>query len=150
MAGIELSGKPDFIVGSMVNAGLQGIALDQEIDAMKRKMDAGARFFITPPLFDISSIEPFMNKINTSDVHIIPTVMLLKSLGMARYMSRNMKHVYITDELVKRIQKAPDKVRECIRIAQESVSAVKKNGFSGAMISTIGWEDRLYDIIHGI
>ncbi len=150
MAGIELSGKPDFIVGSMVNSGLEGTALDQEIDAMKRKMDAGARFFITPPLFDISSIEPFMNKINTSDVHIIPTVILLKSLGMARYMSRNMKHVYIPDELVKRIQKAPDKVRECIRIAQESVSAVKKNEFSGAMISTIGWEDRLYDIIHGI
>ncbi|MBC2715035.1 MAG: 5,10-methylenetetrahydrofolate reductase [Desulfobacteraceae bacterium] len=150
MAGIELSGSPDFTVGSMVNSGLEGTDLDREIDAMKRKIDAGVRFFITPPLFDVSAIEPFMNKINTSGIHIIPTVVLLKSLGMARYMARNMKHVYIPDELVKRIQKAPDKVRECIRIAKESVSAVKKNGFSGAMISTIGWEDRLYDIIHGI
>jgi methylenetetrahydrofolate reductase (NADH) len=150
MAGIEISGNPDFIVGSIVNSGLEGTALDAEIDAMNRKIDAGARFFITPPLFDISAIEPFMNKINTSNIHIIPTVMLLKSLGMARYMSRNMKHVYIPDELVKRIQKAPDKVRECVRIAQESVSSIKDNGFSGTMISTIGWEDRLYDIIHGI
>ena len=150
MAGIEISGNPNFIVGSMVNSGLEGTALDAEIDAMNRKIDAGASFFITPPLFDISAIEPFMNRINNSDIHIIPTVMLLKSLGMARYMSRNMKHVYIPDELVKRIQKAPDKVRECIRIAQESVSSIKENGFSGTMISTIGWEDRLYDIIHGI
>ncbi len=150
MAGIDLSGCPDFNVGSMVNAGLEGIELDREIDAMKEKIDAGARFFITPPLFDVSAIEPFMNKINTSSIHIIPTVVLLKSLGMARYMARNMKHVYLPDELVKQIQKAPDKVRECIRIAGNTVSAIKKNGFSGTMISTLGWEDRLYDIIHGI
>jgi 5,10-methylenetetrahydrofolate reductase len=92
-----------------------------------------------------------MNRINANDdIHIIPTVVLLKSLGMARYMSRNMKHVHISDDLIKRIQKAPDKVKECVRIAKDTVSEIKKNGFSGAMISTIGWEDRLYDIIHGI
>jgi len=148
MAGIDLSGSPDFNVGSMVNTGLKGAELDREIDAMKQKIDAGARFFITPPLFDVSAIEPFMNRIDNSSIHIIPTVVLLKSLGMARYMARNMKHVYVPDELVKQIQKAPDKVRECIRIAGDTVSAIKTNGFSGAMISTLGWEDRLYDIIH--
>lgn len=150
MAGIELAGAPDFLVGSMVNSGLEGNALDQEIDAMNRKIDAGVRFFVTPPLFDLSAIEPFMNKINSKDIHIIPTVVLLKSLGMARYMSRNMKHVYISDELIRRIQKAPDKVRECVRIAKDTVFALKTNGFSGAVLSTMGWEDRLADIIHGI
>ena len=150
MTGIELSGSPDFLVGSMVNSGLEGKELDQEIDAMKRKIDAGVRFFITPPLFDVSAIEPFMNKIDTKDIHIIPTVVLLKSLGMARYMARNMKNVHIPDELVKQIQKAPDKVRECIQIARDTISAIRENKFSGAIISTIGWEDKLYDIIHGI
>ena len=150
MAGIELSGAPEFLVGSMVNSGLEGNALDLEIDSMNRKIDAGVRFFVTPPLFDVSTIEPFMNKINTDNIHFIPTVVLLKSLGMARYMARNMKHVHISDDLIRRIQKAPDKVRECIRIAKDTVSALKTNGFSGAVVSTIGWEDRLADIIHGI
>ena len=151
MAGIELAGSPDFTAGSMVNSGLKGVELDREMDAMKQKIDAGVRFFITPPLFDVSAIEPFMNKISTNDdIHIMPTVVLLKSLGMARYMSRNMKHVHISDDLIKQIQKAPDKIKECMRIARDTVSKSKKNGFSGAMISTIGWEERLYDIIHGI
>ncbi|MGB9498606.1 MAG: methylenetetrahydrofolate reductase [Dissulfuribacterales bacterium] len=150
MAGIELAGAPEFLVGSMANSGLEGNALTQEIDAMNRKIDEGVRFFVTPPLFDISAIEPFMNKIDTKNIHIIPTVVLLKSLGMARYMARNMKHVYIADELIRRIQKAPDKIRECVRIAKDTVSALKTNGFSGAVVSTIGWEDRLADIIHGI
>ncbi|RJP93992.1 MAG: 5,10-methylenetetrahydrofolate reductase [Desulfobacteraceae bacterium] len=155
MAGIELTGSPEFLVGSTVNAGLEGSALSQEIEAMKRKIDAGVRFFITPPVFDVAAMEPFMcetasQHIDTKHIHIIPSVVLLKSLGMARYMAKNMKHIRISDALIKRIQNAPDKVRECVRIASETVSDIKSNGFSGAMISTMGWEDRLQDIIHGI
>lgn len=154
MAGIELSGKPEFLVGAAVNTGLQGEELGNEIEAMKRKIDAGVRFFITPPLFDISAISPFMNEMkaikSTAPIHLIPTVVLLKSLGMARYMARNMKHVHVPDDLIKRIQNAPDKVRECVRIASETVAAIKENGFGGVMISTMGWEDRLPEIIHGI
>lgn len=154
MAGIELSGSPEFIVGATLNTGLTGSDMFPEIESMKHKIDAGVRFFITPPLFDIAAIGPFMNevgKIKTSaPVHVFPTVVLLKSLGMARYMAKNMKHIRISDALIKRIQNAPDKVRECVRIASETVAEIKSSGFSGVMISTMGWEDRLQDIIHGI
>jgi hypothetical protein len=51
--------------------------------------------------------------------------------------------------LIKRIQKAPDKVRECIQIAGEMVARLKAEGFSGVMISTIGWENRLPEILGG-
>lgn len=154
MAGVELSGKPEFLVGAAVNAGLSGEALAKEISAMKRNIGAGVRFFITPPLFDVAAVTPFMaeiRKLNLSTpIHLIPTVVLLKSLGMARYMARNMKNVHVPEELIKRIQNAPDKVRECVRIARETLAAVKDGGFSGAMISTMGWEDRLPEIIQGV
>ena len=52
MAGIELTGAPRFIVGSTVNAGAGGQALALELDNMKKKLEAGAGFFITPPLFE--------------------------------------------------------------------------------------------------
>ncbi|MEZ4551367.1 MAG: hypothetical protein R2874_13065 [Desulfobacterales bacterium] len=41
-------------------------------------------------------------------------------------------------------------MRECVRIAKDTAAAIKENGFPGTVISTIGWEDKLYDIIHGI
>jgi len=154
MAGIELSGSPEFLVGATLNTGLTGSDMFPEIESMKHKIDAGVRFFITPPLFDIAAIEPFMNEVKkiktAAPVYVIPTVVLLKSLGMARYMAKNMKHIRISDALIKRIQNAPDKVRECFRIASETVAEIKSGGFSGAMISTMGWEDRLQNIIHGI
>ena len=101
-------------------------------------------------MFDLSVFGPFLNRIDRSRVAVIPTVLLLKSAGMARYMSRNVEHVVIPDSLIARIQNAPDKVRECIQIAAEMIAALRSEGFSGVSVSTIGWEDKLPDILERI
>jgi 5,10-methylenetetrahydrofolate reductase len=147
MAGIELLGSPEFLLGSTVDAGARGKSPELVLEEMNKKMEAGTRFFITPPLFDLSAIEPFIKRVDLKQVNIIPTVLLLKSLGMARYMARNVDHIYIPDDLIKRIQKSPEKVRECVLIAAEMVNALKTEGFSGVLISTIGWEHKLSDIL---
>jgi 5,10-methylenetetrahydrofolate reductase len=77
-------------------------------------------------------------------------VLLLKSLGMARYIARNVNNTFIPDALIERIQRAPDKVRECINISSEMVRNLKKEGFSGALLATIGWEDKLPEILKRI
>lgn len=150
MAGIELAGAPQFLVGSTADIGAQGKSPDLAVEEMMKRNKAGATFFITPPLFDPAILNPFLQRVDRTKVTIIPTVLLLKSLGMARYIQRNMEHVHIPDELITRLQRAPDKVRECIRIAAELVSALKTEGFSGVLLSTIGWEHRLSEIIEGI
>ena len=150
MAGIDLSGSPQFLVGSTVDAGAKGKSPELVLEEMNKKINAGAEFFITPPLFDLSAIEPFIKKVNTEKAKIIPTVLLLKSLGMARYMVRNVDNVFIPDSLITRIQKSPDKVRECTLIAAEMVATLKKEGFSGVLLSTIGWESKLPQILERI
>ena len=93
---------------------------------------------------------PFVKKAQALQVAIIPTVVLLKSLGMARYMAKNMGHIAMPDELISRLQKAPDKVKECTLIAAETVRALKEEGFSGVMIATIGWEHKLPEILERV
>ena len=150
MAGIELSGSPDFLVGSTVNAGAKGKSPELVIEEMNKEIEAGVQFFISPPLFDLSAIEPFTKKVDIRKAKVIPTVLLLKSLGMARYMMRNVENVYVPDSLVDRIQKSPDKVRECTLIASEMVSLLKNEGFSGVHIATLGWEHKLPEILERI
>jgi hypothetical protein len=41
-------------------------------------------------------------------------------------------------------------VRECVRIAIEQVAAIKAEGFKGVVLSTLGWEHKLPDIVEGI
>lgn len=147
MAGIELAGNPQYFIGSTVNAGAKEKDLETELVDMNQKTEKGTNFFILPPLFDISGIEPFLKRVDRKKVHLIPTVVLLKSVGMARYMQRNMDHVYIPQTLIQRIQKSEDKPRECLRIAADMINALKKEGFSGVLISTIGWEHKIPEIL---
>jgi len=147
MAGIELAGAPEFLSGSTVNAGAIAKSPELELEEMNKKIEAGATFFVTPPLFDIAAITPFLKRVDRRQTIIIPTVLLLKSLGMARYMARNMQDVYIPEALIERLRKSPDKVRECIRIAGELVAGLKQEGFDGVLLATIGWEHKLPEIL---
>jgi methylenetetrahydrofolate reductase (NADPH) len=147
MAGIELAGSPEFLVGSTINAGAIGKSPELELEEMHKKIEGGATFFITPPLFDIGALAPFMKRVDRQNTIIIPTVLLLKSLGMARYIARNMQDVYIPAALIERIRKAPDKVRECIQIAAELVTTLKREGFDGVLLATLGWEHKLPEIL---
>jgi 5,10-methylenetetrahydrofolate reductase len=150
MAGIELAGAPEFFIGATVDAGAKGKSPELVVEEMKQKVAAGAQFFITPPLFDLSAIEPIGKRVDIKSENIIPTVLLLKSLGMARYMARNVQHIYIPDDLITRIQKSPDRVRECVLIAAEMVNTLKAEGFSGVLLSTLGWEHKLSEILDKI
>ena len=147
MAGVELIGAPAFLVGTTANAGAKGKSPEIEWEDMNQKLEAGAEFFITPPLFDLDAIDPFLKKIDLQKSKIIPTVLLLKSIGMARYIARNMEHIHIPEALIQRIQKAPDKARECLVIASELISQLKVKGFGGVMIATLGWEQKLPEIL---
>jgi 5,10-methylenetetrahydrofolate reductase len=141
MAGIELKGAPKFLVGSTVNAGAP------ELAEMDKKIAAGVRFFVTSPIFDLEVLDRFMKRLEGRRAFIIPTVLLLKSVGMARYMQRHMDQVQIPEDFVARIQKAPERVRECVQIAGELVAGLRFRGASGVLIATIGWEDKLPAIL---
>ena len=81
---------------------------------------------------------------------VFASIVLLKSLGMARYIARNVGHTHIPDSLIERIQSAPDKVKACLEIAGETTRALKQAGFAGVMLATIGWEDKLPEILKRI
>ncbi len=147
MAGVELRGAPAFTVGSTVNPGGGAKAMDLELAELDEKLAQGAEFFVTPAVFDLEVLEGFKRRLEGRRVNIIPTVMLLKSVGMARYIERHMPQVKIPAEVIRRIQNASDRVRECVKIAGELVRAAKEKGFSGVSISTIGWEDKLAAIL---
>jgi methylenetetrahydrofolate reductase (NADPH) len=142
LAGVDLKGAPKFLVGSTlkVPSGSEGAAA--ELADLDRKIAAGASFFTTQPVFDLEVLEKFRQQAGERPATIIPTVLLLKSVGMARYINRHME-MKIPEDLITRIHKAPERVRECAQIAAEFVVALKEKGFPGVLISTIGWEDKV-------
>lgn len=146
MVGIELDGATDLFCGTTTEAGAKGKSTEVEVEEVLRRVEAGARFFITSPVFDLDLLEPFRKRLN-GGITFIPTVMLLKSLGMVRYIRSNLPHIYIPEPIMDRLAAAPDKVRECVLIAAEIIREVKERGFGGVYLVTLGWEHRLPDIV---
>jgi methylenetetrahydrofolate reductase (NADPH) len=125
MAGRELQGIPKFLVGATTNATTKGKELKAEVEAVKKKIERGAAYFLSPPLFDISSIQPFLELIA----------------------GENIKIIEIPRSLIERIEDADDIPRELIHIATEMIATLKREGFSGVLLSTAGWERRLPEIL---
>ena len=126
---------------------IEHAALNIELETLKKKVELGVEYVVTNPIFDLRKFEQFVKRLEPKQIGVIPTVLLLKSAGMARYIDRNIKGISIPPEMIRDIQKAPDKVQECVRIAGNLVSRIQEMGMAGVLISTAGWEDKLPQIL---
>ncbi len=146
LSGNELSGSPDFCLGSEVNAGLKDGAREVEIVKMEKKIQAGAQFFITPTQYDLKAFIDFTARVAPFKVPVFPQVTILKSVGMARFMCRHMDGVVIPDEIFDRLGKAPDKAKEGIAIAADMIKALR-DVCPGVLLVAIGEEGRLAEVL---
>ena len=146
LSGSELSGAPTFNVGCALAQCKDEKSLDCELELTKRKVEAGAKFIVTPPVFDLARFESFIDRAKGLGAPIIPSVYLLKSVGAARYIATNEPEAGVSEELIRRIRKASDREMECIRIAGEITAALRELA-QGVRIITLGWEHRLPAIL---
>jgi 5,10-methylenetetrahydrofolate reductase len=146
LAGLELNGRPSFIVGCTMEQWADEPALDRELELTRKKVEAGAGFVVTPAVYDLSLFGSFMERARGLGVPIIATVFLLKSVGSARYIANTEPASGLSEELIRRIRKASDRENECIRVAGETVAALKELA-QGVRIITLGWEHRLPAIL---
>ncbi len=142
MAGNDLDGFPKFFVGAEVNPGLEPGALELEISDMEKQIRMGANFFLTPAIFDIDLLEKFMRKVEHLKVPIFAGVTILKSAGMARYMNRVMRGVFVREETITKLLKAPDKLKASTEIASSLIKGMK-GLCQGIYVIPIGWEKRV-------
>lgn len=146
LAGFELNSSPSFTTGCTVAPCLNDKEITEELELAQQKIAAGAKFIVVPPVFDVAHCEPFLTKVKALGVPVIATVFLIKSVGIARYMAVNEPSSHITEELIRRIRKASDRETECLKIAGETIAALKTK-VDGVKIETLGWEHRLPAIL---
>jgi 5,10-methylenetetrahydrofolate reductase len=142
LAGNDLDGFPKFFVGAEVNPGLEPGALELEISDMEKQIRMGANFFLTPAIFDIDLLEKFMRKVEHLKVPILAGITILKSAGMARYMNRVMRGVFVPEETITKLLKAPDKLKASTDIASTLIKGMK-DLCQGIYMIPIGWERRV-------
>lgn len=146
MGGRELSGKPFFNLGASIAPWRDAAEASLRVAEAKAAVAKGASFLVAPPVFDLASFKDFAAQLKDVDAVLIASVLLLKSVGMARYLNQNMPGVNIDEASIKRIRSASDRPAECVKIAAETVQGLK-GICGGALLITAGWEDRLPQIL---
>jgi 5,10-methylenetetrahydrofolate reductase len=143
LAGFDLEGAPEFTVGCRLSSWPEDeAALEEEIGLMRQKVAEGARYFITPPVFNTDRLANFVKAATSLEVPIFASVFLIKSVAVARYIATHEPNAGISEDLIRRMRKSADRELEGIKIAAELVSRLSELT-RGVLIQTMGWEYRL-------
>jgi homocysteine S-methyltransferase len=122
-------GKPTaFSIGVGVNPG--AVNLEEEIRRFEWKVEAGAEYAITQPVFDTEQLRVFLDKISHVKIPIIAGIWPLVSYRNAEFLHNEVPGVNVTPEILERMRGASDKGKEDAReegivIARESLLEVR-------------------------
>jgi methionine synthase / methylenetetrahydrofolate reductase(NADPH) len=138
--GIDLGGnqigKP---TGYLIGVGLNPAALEieTELRRFELKVQAGADFAITQPVFDVKNLIEFLVRIKHLRIPIIAGLWPLVSLRNAEFMNNELPGVSVPAEIMKRMQATTSKedaLAEGINIAREMLRQLK-NEVQGVQVS---------------
>ncbi|QQS32601.1 MAG: bifunctional homocysteine S-methyltransferase/methylenetetrahydrofolate reductase [Acidobacteriota bacterium] len=122
-------GKPTaFSIGVGVNPG--AVNLEEEIRRFEWKVEAGAEYAITQPVFDTEQLRTFLDRIEHVRIPIVAGIWPLVSYRNAEFMHNEVPGVNVTPEILERMRIASDKSKEHAReegiaIARESLLEVR-------------------------
>ncbi len=146
MSGFDLDGAPDFSIGCTLTPFADDKGRDAALLRAQEKVKAGASYIIIPPVFDVADNAALLARISELGVPVIATVFLLKSLAIAQYIANSDPGAGISNDLIRRIRKSSNREQEGIKIAGETVLALKEKS-QGVLIQTLGWEHKLPEIL---
>ncbi len=119
-------GSTGFTISVAANPGVPDI--EHEIRRFEYKVQAGAEFAITQPVFDLSLLEKFLRRVEGFRIPVIAGIWPLSSLRNAEFMKNELK-VSIPEDLLKRMENASSSkeagIAEGVKIAQEMLAAVR-------------------------
>jgi homocysteine S-methyltransferase len=129
--GLDIGANPfgastNFAIGVSANPGAPDI--ENELRRLRFKVEAGAEYVITQPVFDLTLLEQFIRRIEFYRIPVIAGIWPLTNLRNAEFMKNDLR-VSVPEWIMLRMAQADTAEAaqgEGIRIAQEMVEAVRQ------------------------
>jgi methionine synthase I (cobalamin-dependent)/5,10-methylenetetrahydrofolate reductase len=138
--GLDLAGNPigdptGFSIAVGVNPG--AINLDDELRRLDWKIEAGAEYMVTQPVFDLRLLEEFMKRIEHCRLPILCGIWPLVSYRNAEFMNNEVPGASVPADILERMRKTTTREEgfyEGVAIARETYERVK-NDVAGVQLS---------------
>ena len=147
-------GRPTgYLIGVGSNPG--AVDLDFELKRFQYKVEAGAEFAITQPVFDVEQLKTFLKRIEHCRIPVIAGIWPLASLRNAEFMNNEVPGVHVPAEIMERMRGAEQRAEgaskeEGIQIARETLLQVR-DLVQGVQVSApFGKVERALDVISAV
>jgi methionine synthase / methylenetetrahydrofolate reductase(NADPH) len=128
--GLDIGGNPmgsqtALLIGVGANPG--ALNMDEEVRRFEWKVQAGAEYIVTQPVFDLNLLETFMKRVEHCKVPFIAGIWPLTSFRNAEFMVNELR-VPVPEEYMermRRVENAEAARKEGVLIAQEMVRRVQ-------------------------
>ena len=144
--GDEVKQPPRYFIGATASP-----ADPKDVDRTLEKVDAGAEFLQTQPVFDPAPFSQWLTEIRkrAKDVAILAGVLILRSAEQADRLAK-VPGIALPDVIRKRIHDAADGEAEGIAIAIETVRALRAlPGVNGVHLYAIEWPEAIPIVVRG-
>lgn len=143
-------GSPTFFcVGVAVNPNADD--LQREMDRFERKVRAGANFAFTQPLYDLGTLEDFLQKASHVKIPILLGVLPLRSHKHAEFMHYEVPGISVPEEIRERMRKAKDQSAQVgTSVARELLERAKGMVDGVYLMPSFGRFEVISEVLEGI
>ncbi len=153
--GLDLGGNPigtgtGFVIGVGANPGLTD--LDEEIRRFEYKVEAGAEYAVTQPVFDMRLLENFLKRIEHCRIPVVAGIWPLTSVRNAEFMKNELR-VSVPDSILERMARAqtPEAARaEGVAIAREMLIAARQMAQGAQISAPLGRYSSAVDVLEAL
>jgi len=142
LSGDEIRNPPAYLVGATASPFTKPMSAD--ITKTVEKVQAGAEFLQTQPVFDLATFSQWLAELRRTDareVAIIAGVLILRSAEQTERLAK-VPGIALGPDVVERMTKAPNGEAEGIAIAVEMVRSLKAlPGVRGVHLYAIEWPE---------
>ena len=126
--GGSIGAPTEFVIG--VAANHEAVDQEREVRRFRYKVDAGADFAVTQPVFDPVSLERFLERVSGGDIPVIAGIWPLLDLRNAEFLANEVPGVSVPAATVERMRRAQASgaeaaLEEGVAIALEMIEAVR-------------------------
>lgn len=121
-----------------------------QISRLRQKAEAGAQYIQTQGVFDLDQFRDFLEDADKAGIRIpiMAGIIPLKSAGMARFMNRSVPGIAVPEEVIARLDAAPDGQQAGMEQAAELIARIREEKLSaGVHIMAVGAERNVPKIL---
>jgi homocysteine S-methyltransferase len=123
ITGHDIGQPTGFRIGVTVNLAAED--LETEVAQFEERMEGGAHFAQTQPLYDLAIFERFRQRVGAFPVPVLVSVLPLTSGRHAEFLHHEVPGIIIPEAIRQRMHEAPDPKQEGLKIAKEFIRQLR-------------------------